>query len=275
MKRKKICLTLLILSLLYLGVTTVSADGGPHGGFDASTDGCAGCHRAHTANAANLLLSASTNGLCLTCHGASSTGALTNVAYGVLETEANAGSNTGTALNGGGFTYLNGKPVTSSHADVTSLAWGYGTAPRGTTADLGDTLDCGSCHDPHGNPAYRLLVSYDGGTSFVDDYDPNGNYSTENWLNLELTSFCLSCHTTYMENSDNTTHNVNTQIGSITSTLPLANNNGTNNTLICTTCHYAHGTSATAGLYSSSGPSQDSALLRLDDRDVCTDCHPK
>jgi len=275
---KKLVLTSITIAvglLLLITNTFVLADGGPHGDFDASTDGCAGCHRAHTATGANLLINASTNGLCLTCHGSSSTGAITNVTHGVLETTSTVGSNTGTSLIGGGFNYFNGVAVTSSHSDATSLAWGYGTATRGTTADMGDILDCGSCHDPHGNPGYRLLVSYDDGSNFVDDYDPDGNYSTENWENLELTNFCLSCHTAYMENSANTTHNVNVNIGSITTTLPLANNGGSNNTIICSTCHFAHGTSSSAGLYSSSGPSADSALLRLDNRDVCMDCHPK
>ncbi len=273
MKNKLLIVQIVIGVLLIVITSAVSANGGPHGGFDASTDGCAGCHRAHTATGANLLVNTSTNGLCLTCHGAGSTGALTNVSHGVLE--VTAGSNVGTTLVGGGFNFVSGAAATSSHANVTNLSWGFGTAVRGTTADMGDTLDCGSCHDPHGNEAYRLLVSYDGGSSFVTDYDPAGNYSTENWTNLDLTSFCLKCHTTYMENSANTTHDVNVLMGLKTTSLPLANNGGTNNTLICSTCHYAHGTSAAAGLYSASGPSADSALLRMDNRDVCMDCHPK
>ena len=43
-----------VLVLLVSGLAF--ADGGPHGGYTATTDACAGCHRAHTAAAAKLLI---------------------------------------------------------------------------------------------------------------------------------------------------------------------------------------------------------------------------
>jgi predicted CXXCH cytochrome family protein len=267
---KKLLFALLVVGLLLiLSATVVSANGGPHGDYTPTTDACAGCHRAHTAQGANLLINSGTNGLCLTCHGAGATGALTNVSYGVLE--ATAGSDTGTALVGGGFDFVGGSAVTSSHADATNLAWGYGTAARGTSADMGDTLDCGSCHDPHGNGNYRILVS-----NVTTDYDPAGNYSTESWDDLLLTDFCVSCHTTYME-SVNTNHEVNVDLGylSVTPTLPLADDAAADDTLICSTCHYSHGTAAAATGLADDGPSADSALLRMDNRGVCQDCHDK
>ncbi len=40
--------------LLIVSTTMASANGGPHGGCTATTDACAGRHRAHTASAPNL-----------------------------------------------------------------------------------------------------------------------------------------------------------------------------------------------------------------------------
>jgi len=64
------------------------------------------------------------------------------------------------------------QPVTSRHQidGVTSgTAWGNG----GNGASLGKslTLECGSCHDPHGNGNYRILkpIPTDSGTSKTTD----------------------------------------------------------------------------------------------------------
>jgi len=43
----------------------------------------------------------------------------------------------------------------------------------------------------------------------------------------------------------------------------------------CLTCHQAHGTSATMSSIATVAPANDSALLRLDNRGVCQDCHQK
>ena len=62
----------------------VFADNGPHqiGSSSATTDSCSGCHRAHTAQGANLLTNPSQTSLCYTCHGNTGTGATTNVQNG-------------------------------------------------------------------------------------------------------------------------------------------------------------------------------------------------
>ncbi len=68
---------------LFAGVAPASADSGPHvtsGGI--VTDTCAACHRAHTAQAGKLLAQPQT-ALCYTCHGATATGANTDVQSGV------------------------------------------------------------------------------------------------------------------------------------------------------------------------------------------------
>ncbi len=186
---------------LFAAAIPALADGGPHiaainnGSAGLTSDNCAGCHRAHTAQAAMLLKEDGT-ALCTTCHGSAGTGATTNVADGVqyqLDTASTTtvrGALLG-ALRGGGFdnarigsTYptrllvslgasnglqftalvpalTSGTPVTSKHMSLTgstaATAWGNG--PINGTADPGATvtLECTSCHNPHGNGQYRIL----------------------------------------------------------------------------------------------------------------------
>ncbi len=97
---------------LFAAAIPVLADGGPHvaaknnGSAGLTSDSCAGCHRAHTAQAA-MLLKIDGTALCESCHGAAVTGATTNVINGVQYTLASDGSRSSTilgALRGGGFT---------------------------------------------------------------------------------------------------------------------------------------------------------------------------
>ena len=183
---------LLVLMLAFASV--VSADNGPHGNFGAKnsssqTDSCAGCHRAHTGTAENLLRWGPTQyDFCKTCHGPVGQGAVTNVVDGELQgvgggTVSNLygnstqdwswGAANGDPLNGGGFesmmlfnygsgsyTVKTWSSVTSKHlvdgtpgAPQTVTAWGGGFTGPG----IAGTLECSSCHDPHGSPNYRIL----------------------------------------------------------------------------------------------------------------------
>jgi predicted CXXCH cytochrome family protein len=173
------------------GIGSAQADAGPHsihqGSWNLSTQQqqpvategatqCANCHRAHTAQGQNMLVQAQP-ALCLNCHG--TLGSSLDVADGV--DSANA------ALRGGGFTnaQMNAgsgatktlsttgsrvssniavlgianlkTPTTSTHqidGATSGTMWGNGTNGVGTTAV---TLECGACHDPHGNGNYRIL----------------------------------------------------------------------------------------------------------------------
>ncbi len=95
---------------LILAALPTSADGGPHqlavnNGTSGLSGDCAACHRAHTAQAADLL-KAPMPDLCTNCH--DGTGATTDVVDGVQYVPDGAGNPTGTvlgALRGGGFSY--------------------------------------------------------------------------------------------------------------------------------------------------------------------------
>jgi predicted CXXCH cytochrome family protein len=177
------------------GVGPAQADAGPHVSTAATAAGdyqltdvgagrCAGCHRTHTAKA-SMLLKAAQPALCYTCH-AAGMGAATDVQNGVDQY-------TNRALRGGGFntakinsagaskhmeppttvggrwgTTLQNVPVLGAPTATTSrheidgvtagTMWGNGAVSAAVnTGKAGVLLECGSCHDPHGNGNYRIL----------------------------------------------------------------------------------------------------------------------
>jgi predicted CXXCH cytochrome family protein len=183
------------------------------GGVNA--DSCAGCHRAHTAQGLYLLVESSGTALCTSCHGEAGTGATTNVERGVQYTLGTAdvrGTTRLGFLRGGGFvtarigssqvarvgvTSTHGvsmrtkvpvrtgsvAPVTSAHLPnvngvigaADGVAWGNG--PNSATAYAGPEveLECGTCHNPHGNGQYRILNPMpDPLVTGTDDFVPAG-----------------------------------------------------------------------------------------------------
>ncbi len=297
---------LLVLGLLVALAGQAYANGGPHGGYTATTDACAGCHRAHTAQGPNLLTAASTYELCMSCHGAAGTGADTNVADGVYTNRQGGGEGTvNDPLLGGGFVNYQTVAVTSIHdSDGTlSAAWGYGVA-RGSTANLPGALTCGSCHDPHGSPNYRILRENIAGNAVtVDQVDENNkNYTAEQWPD-NVSNVCVACHGAYHvtranSGEDNTDDNAgNVDYGGDISTYahrigmnysydgnvdPEATGYGgytlpltASKNVACQTCHLPHGTSASMTAQATAPFTNDSALLRLDNRGVCEVCHQK
>ena len=179
------------------------------GASTLTADSCSGCHRAHTAQGQYLLKSDTVEGLCLGCHGSAGVGATTNVDDGVQYAVANNGSGqpVAGALRSGGFVtaridsahssrisypYLassgyiamfsskvgvlaSGAATTSAHLDLDGtgritakgVAWGNGTSANGAGPDV--SVDCTSCHNPHGNGQYRILNALPtaDGTNFV------------------------------------------------------------------------------------------------------------
>ena len=179
------------------GVGPASADAGPHTSTAVGSDTtalvsiagggrCASCHRAHTAKA-EYLLKDSQPALCYTCHGGSASS---------IDVIDGINNDNGGALRGGGFEYslINGAtatktmgptpvpvngvtprqahsanaPVGTTEAVVTSrhqidgtttgTMWGNGAISANVNpGKAGVTLECASCHDPHGNGNYRIL----------------------------------------------------------------------------------------------------------------------
>lgn len=183
---KKGLLILIVLSALLVicfSATALAAGVGPHKGpgFAADTDGCAGCHRAHTGVQAKLLKSGTNRySFCTACH--NGTGANANVVSGEFEGTGTPNpaakgwdsEDFGTAsagLNGGGFekaapyTGRSGRMdtlvsltgdlqrhnVVGTGEEAAALSYGGGD---GTSASGGvnttEGFSCTSCHDPHG-----------------------------------------------------------------------------------------------------------------------------
>ena len=167
--------------LLAMSPAVAHADNGPHiKGASLTTDGCAGCHRAHTAPNA-MLLKTPESALCYTCH--SGTGATTNVRDGVLLANATGGARVG-SLRGGGFSnsvvgtaawaarppdkppaehqspWRDGGTTSSHTVDGVTAGTIWGNGAISSTNNYGATgvaMRCGTCHDPHGNGNYRIL----------------------------------------------------------------------------------------------------------------------
>ena len=195
---------------LFLLAVPALADNGPHvaGQYvGTTTDFCAGCHRTHSAPAANLLLKAQP-GLCYTCHGSVAQGAQTDAQDGAFFSTTGSrnvvnGTNAVPALRGGGFDYAlvasnaytgslfggatiaaltQGQATTSHHSIDNSPQTMWGNGPISLSPNSGKAgvdLTCGSCHDPHGNHQYRILKpgptdSGIGNFSFEADYAAGG-----------------------------------------------------------------------------------------------------
>ena len=282
--KKYLFVFVLVLAAMISTVSLASANGGPHGGYSATTDACAGCHRAHTAPGPRLLLANSTYDLCVTCHGSAGAGANTNVDDGYYlstrdDPPGGADGNVGAAntpdnapLLGGGFLFYGGTAVSSIHnADgTTAAAWGNGVN-RGVTADLtAGNLSCASCHDPHGSPNYRILKeTINGNAVAVQQVDEGAlkDYDTEQW-GTGMSSVCAACHDAYhvttggsgsdpaVAASGGYAHtidmnysyagtNVNPEtIGFGGYKLPLAETAPAFGRVVCSTCHMSHGTPA-------------------------------
>jgi predicted CXXCH cytochrome family protein len=281
--KRTIHIAVLVFALLLAMVGTASANGGPHGGYTATTDSCAGCHRAHTATGPNLLMHDSSYALCMTCHGSTGTGANTNVDDGYyLSTRDDAAgdgdhgaANTpdNASLLGGGFVNYGGVPVTSIHMPdgTEDQAWGNGVA-RGVTSALTEGgLSCASCHDPHGSPNYRIINETVNGVAVAVAQVDEGakDYDTEHW-GSGTSSLCAACHGAYhvtrpgsgSDNQDDGSDDYGGDHSTFAHRVDMPYSYGANanpetvgfdgyflplaeiDTVVCMTCHLPHGTSA-------------------------------
>lgn len=146
----------------------VSADGGVHNFSTTSvTSNCAGCHRAHTGIAPNLLKSTTAWDLCTSCHGV---GAGVDVVDGLTGASSLRGGGfltatmaiaTGTAVTATSTSahYVLGMPTYTS--GITDTVWGIGPLNPNPNPGLANyALQCSTCHDPHGKAGAGHTATY-------------------------------------------------------------------------------------------------------------------
>jgi predicted CXXCH cytochrome family protein len=289
MKRLAFLAACTTLWFMFGAAAPASADNGPHVmGAGATADGCAGCHRVHTAKAGKILKQ-SQPGLCYTCHGTSGTGATTDVQGGTGYAAANRTTKAG-ALRGGGFqfalinsaaptgqvaTYSNAAGVvpvkaltapvatTSAHSvdGTNQMAWGNGAISG--TANYGKStvaLTCGSCHDPHGNGNYRVLKAIptdSGGTSTnMADSSVAKVYTTTNYWKVDDTTapgyiagVSAWCATCHTRYLAPSASG-STNSGDAVYTYRHKANDVSQGSATCIQCHVSHGSNATMGAFS-------------------------
>ncbi|MDY6893098.1 MAG: cytochrome c3 family protein [Chloroflexota bacterium] len=270
-----------VVLVLSFGVPAMADNDLHNASMLTEADACAGCHRAHTAQAGKLLKAGDTQDqFCFSCH--DGTGAYTNVVDGVLEGNSTFGvgdDSDGNPLKGGGFTYAmmdinhDGSVVSGGVTSVHSAdgvgssddtIWGSGPI-NSSEEDYGVTVDlaCGDCHNPHGNGNYRILrgnpngMENEGSLAAVDvaDQDPivyeithtaNGYRDMSDYsapTSNAIGEWCSQCHTRYWA-SGGSGHTDSTDMVFAYRHMT----NGLNGS--CLACHVAHGTSATMGTYS-------------------------
>ncbi len=269
-------------SVSLIAAGPAAADAGPHVmGQGLTPSSCAICHRAHTAQAPDLLKEPET-ALCYTCHGAAAAGASTDVVDGVGYSNIERTGTPG-ALRGGGFKYAlidsahpsgqgsegsdpggvvpalsAGTPVTSAHSVDESIQTDWGNGPISAEPNDGNTisLSCGSCHDPHGNGMYRLLrpIPIDSGaTTPVEIPEPAGMphvYTTTNYWDVEdeyapdlIVKISEWCALCHTRYLSSTT---GAESGDAIFTDRHVSDGAKQGTPSCIQCHVAHGSNANA-----------------------------
>lgn len=306
-----IACAVLAAALVAGGTTTASADAGPHmvTGSDATPDKCASCHRIHTGQNEYLLKEAGTvQDFCYSCHGTGGPGSDLAVQegkyYGLGSGPPYGGKVTYGALRGGGFDtalidtddptpgfiapLTTGEPTQSWHTiDGTTAGTLWGNGAIGSGVGPTYTLDCASCHNPHGNGQFRVLRPIPTGSgaavavNVTDQPDPK-SYGASNYLYMgadvslfQMSSWCSTCHTRYLASS------------TADSGDPIYayrhRSDGSSNRA-CITCHASHGTNALMpGAYSSTvewpgggvgtTDNNNSRLLKMNNRGICIKCH--
>lgn len=265
------------------GTAPAVADAGPHilGAGGVVADGCASCHRVHTATAAKLIKAAQP-ALCYTCH--DGTGAMTDVVDGLGYPTIPKGG-TPAPLRAGGFSFAlinsaapsgqsaaqsnaagvvpvlaTGVATTSTHdvSGALSTVWGNGATNAAATTT---PLTCGSCHDPHGNGNYRTLKSAPVGSgvtggavvTITEASATLKTYTTTNYWQVadpntagyiaNVSAWCTTCHTRYMASAGSGS----TASGDTIYSYRHTSNGVTQGSASCIQCHVAHGSNASIG----------------------------
>jgi len=190
--------------------------------------------------------------------------------------------------------------------DDESLKSGLGYIPGGTRTLTGNGLMCSSCHNPHGTTNPRLLktsiLGIDGLTVGFTMGDVGNNAKIVTAYVYGSSKWCGSCHDKFKTlNNDGTIGegHANYYLGMwrhplgghilpppgfnsslATGTPPEQGRYGIR-LVACLTCHRAHSTTAIATGYAlnwprdpvAPGSGTTSALLRMNNRGICYNCH--
>lgn len=126
----------------------------PHGGYSATPDACAACHRTHSAGIGNLVAAANTQAsVCFTCHdgsGASADVAARYASPGIPADNATAGA-----------FYRHDATVATTHLSAGANEF---QDPPGTPV-LNRHAECGDCHDSHRADGTAATISAAGWTA--------------------------------------------------------------------------------------------------------------
>lgn len=288
---KKILIIAVLVMVMSVFVTGVAMAASVHGGYTSNTDACAGCHVAHAALGSKLLTRSNQTDFCYTCHGDNASGSSLNTQSGINENYVDlAGVPIGTPTTGGGF----GVAFTSIHN------LGNSNAIPGGGVGITGGLQCGSCHNPHGNANTRMLkTDVNGSTTALTvamTFNTDGKNQIASYTS-GTAAWCAACHNKFNKAAGSgstlaigetmyrhamgvslTTPLTTTQADVLTGT-PLESNK-----VVCITCHRAHGTKAIATGNAATwhrdsdgtaitNTGAGSALLRMDNRGVCYNCH--
>jgi predicted CXXCH cytochrome family protein len=197
-----VCVPAVTVLWLLLATIPVLADGGPHvisanGGTGATAltaDSCAGCHRAHTSkDTSGFLLTGPGTGIedfCRSCHGATATGAATDVDSGIQYSLASRSGTAGTvlgALRGGGF--VNAR-IGSASAQRYRFQFNTDTTDFLTKVPVGSSRQVTSAHIAIAGSAFTNPTGIAWGYSSTGDYLLTANAGTPYSGGLH----CTSCH---------------------------------------------------------------------------------
>jgi len=224
---------------------------GSHGGFLQNQGRCADCHSMHTLANKKLLVEATESVLCLRCHGEGGISKF-NV-WNVYTTAIDPMELKGTAGTFGRYSELRGGNAHSMH-DINDEAT---PAPGGVT-----TLHrCGTCHNPHGSPNYRILRTTVNNVTGIYVYANTD--AEDNFINYStgFVKFCTACHTNYKVTDDGNgnwiRHPVGLSLTNYSSEFNFYQNSTSYKpkvelesryTITCVSCHFAHGSGKDANL---------------------------
>ncbi|MFC2072903.1 cytochrome c3 family protein [Chloroflexota bacterium] len=288
----------LLLLVNLLSTSPAFASNSPHyGDILTNGDNCATCHRTQTSGLPNLLSQASNQAaFCFTCHGRDQSGANTNVQDGQYSD--------GKGLRGGGFEHAtmdpgltgtpSNEPVSSAHSVDNSIVRAWGGGEINSIPNYGNmiTLECGDCHNPHGNGNYRMLrglpngmydednaspveVPNEGSVTYTITYDEITHYRDTSYAPSNLDEWCTQCHTRYSAGAESGHTQSGDAVFSFRHTTESLSGS-------CLRCHVAHGTTATMRAHGETvtlpdgtlnDGASDSRLLHIDNRGVCMQCH--